>query len=110
MQEGWTPLHRASRSGRVEVCKLLLENGAETDAKTKVRFFQHAVLDSARIMQRKGRLLQHLNLLSYDCPADRLAVQNEPSGTIRIDGIHSSYSWLAFTVVHRLDPLVRSRR
>jgi ankyrin repeat protein len=39
-QNGWTPLHMAAWNGRVSVVPLLLERGADKEAKTNVR---HAV-------------------------------------------------------------------
>lgn len=31
---GYTPLHYAARKGHVDICKILLQNGALIDAKT----------------------------------------------------------------------------
>jgi ankyrin repeat protein len=36
LQEGWTPLHIAVQSGRLDVIKLLLSRGADTSIKNKV--------------------------------------------------------------------------
>ena len=36
-QDGWTPLHYAARSGRAEVVRALVQAGADTAARTKVR-------------------------------------------------------------------------
>lgn len=33
-ENGWTPLHEGARSGHLEVVKLLVENGADVNAKT----------------------------------------------------------------------------
>ena len=33
--DGWTPLHEASFTGTLEVARLLLEHGADPDAKTR---------------------------------------------------------------------------
>ena len=33
----WTPLNHAARNGRLECVRLLLEKGADTEAKEKVR-------------------------------------------------------------------------
>ncbi len=35
-QIGWTPLHRASSGGHIEVVRLLLDRGADIQAQTKV--------------------------------------------------------------------------
>lgn len=32
---GYTPLHYAARKGYINICKTLLQNGAQIDAKTK---------------------------------------------------------------------------
>ena len=36
-QSGWTPLHFAARGGKLECARLLLERGANKEAKTVVR-------------------------------------------------------------------------
>jgi ankyrin repeat protein len=36
-QDGWTPLHYASWSGHVDCARLLLERGADKNAKNEVR-------------------------------------------------------------------------
>ena len=36
LQEGWTPLHLAVQSGRLDVIKLLLSRGADTSIENKV--------------------------------------------------------------------------
>ena len=35
-QDGWTPLHRASYGGHIEVVRLLLDRGAHIQAQAKV--------------------------------------------------------------------------
>jgi ankyrin repeat protein len=35
--DGWTPLHEAAKEGDVEMVKLLIERGADVNAKTKGR-------------------------------------------------------------------------
>ena len=37
-QNGWTPLHWATISGRVEIAELLLEKGANIEATDQVQF------------------------------------------------------------------------
>lgn len=32
---GYTPLHYAARKGYIDICKLLMQNGAQIDAQTK---------------------------------------------------------------------------
>ena len=36
-QDGWTPLHRASQNGHLEVVKLLLEHKVDAEVKNTVR-------------------------------------------------------------------------
>jgi ankyrin repeat protein len=34
-RDGWTPLHRSISDGHLEACRLLLQSGADVNAKTK---------------------------------------------------------------------------
>ena len=47
-QNGWTPLHAASNSGRLKVVRLLLERGADKEADDNVR---HCALSYIEVTQ-----------------------------------------------------------
>ena len=51
-----TPLHHSAQFGKLECARLLLERGANMDAKSKVRWPRHTTFGVDSVLQRRAEL------------------------------------------------------
>lgn len=67
-KDGWTPLHWVARSGRADVCRLLLDAGSMVDVVSNDGFtalyvaLRNGKRDVAELLLERGALLQHVKL------------------------------------------------
>ena len=59
-QDGWSPLHRASQGGHLEVVEALLAKGADVEAKTNVSIARAGALCPSRSLTRMQNAHGHL--------------------------------------------------
>ncbi|KAI0269607.1 ankyrin repeat-containing domain protein, partial [Russula aff. rugulosa BPL654] len=57
-EKGFTPLHKASASGRIEIVRLLIEHGANVEAKD---YLGQTPLDVARLYNGREEMIKLLS-------------------------------------------------